>query len=83
MPKKFDFTNDNPALQHPIMEYLSGREASENTQKEAEKQELKTRRVQLVLTQTLYEKAKAKRHELDISMNEYIAQLIENDNKGE
>ena len=87
MPKKFDFNNENPALQHPIMEYLSGNNseeiARETPQKEADKKELRTRRVQLVLTQTLYDKAKAKRRELDISMNEYIAQLIANDNKGE
>lgn len=89
MPKKsFEFTNENPALQHPLMEYLSDNrstsEARGNDKNEAEKKELRTRRVQLVLTQSLYEKAKQKRRELDISMNEYIAQLIENDiNKGE
>lgn len=48
---------------------------------ERPQREIKSRRVQIILTPTVYEMAKRKRHELDISLNAYISRLIEEDNK--
>lgn len=72
MAKEFQFDNDNPALA-----FLSLQEEP-STQPLKEK---RTRRVQLVLTQSVYDKANARRHTLDVSLNEYITRLIEGDSE--
>lgn len=43
--------------------------------------EKRTRRVQIIMQPSLYEKAKAKAEALDKSFNDYIHELLENDNK--
>ena len=93
MSKKPDYKN-NPAINSPVFSILdNAREPEHNTQRaEAAPEgmrmnpayiekyiEKRTRRVQIIMQPSLYEKAKAKAEALDKSFNDYIHELLERD----
>lgn len=83
MPKKPFINRDNPALNfistagQEAPEPRTERTAPEGFKRNPEYIEKKTRRLQLVLQPSLYEKVKARAEENGTSVNDYIHSILE------
>lgn len=90
MPKKPFIDRDNPALNFITTAGRTEEQAPEASEKPAQRQtapegykrnpeyiEKKTRRLQLVLQPSLYDKVKARAEESGVSVNEYIHSILE------
>jgi len=88
MPKKPYINRENPALNFITRagqedpEPRTESTAPEGYKKNPEYIEKKTRRLQLVLQPSLYEKVKARAEQSGTSVNEYIHTLLEDATKG-
>lgn len=79
MAKKSFNLNDNPAVRFisSVDEYSPEYNADEGLPKKPKQVETKSKRIQLLLRPSLYKKLKEGAYSSNLSVNEYINQLLE------